>query len=79
MTPETTRYPMQDFFVADQITLLSLRSAKYPSESDAPWRSSSFLICTASAAPSRPSGLAGRRNKKAVTTTVTNPSAPISR
>jgi len=28
MTPETTRYPTQDLPVGDQITLLSLRSAK---------------------------------------------------
>src|SRR5262249_60463362 len=28
MTPDTTRYPMHDFLVADQITLLSSRNAK---------------------------------------------------
>ena len=63
--------------VGDQITLLSSRSAKYPSESRSPCLLSSSLTRAASAGPSRARGSAGRRNRYTVTTRVKMPSALV--
>jgi hypothetical protein len=77
LTPLITRYAMAALADGAQISDLSSRSAKYPSESAPPyWQSSSRSVSSSWAVRSG-SRVPGRSSSTVATMTESNPNAPV--